>query len=64
MIEESSMREEFSDLTLLKGDRVLAGAYIAYDMHINEIVMRAPIGEVAEINLEVTQTALDAEITL
>lgn len=58
MIEESSMREEFSDLTLLKGDRVLAGAYVAYDMQINEIVMRAPIGTVQQIDLEVENAPL------
>ena len=48
-IDESSMREEFSDLTLLKGDRMLAGAYIAYNIQMDEIVSRNPLGEVAEI---------------
>ena len=47
-IDESSMREEFSDLTLLKGDRVMAGAYIAYDLTINEVVARAKLGTVDE----------------
>jgi hypothetical protein len=47
-IDESSMREEFSDLTLLKGDRVMAGAYIAYDLAINEVVGRSPLGTVDE----------------
>ena len=42
------MREEFSDLTLLKGDRVMAGAYIAYDLAINEVVARAKLGTVDE----------------
>jgi hypothetical protein len=47
-IDETSMREEFSDLTLLKGDRVMAGAYIAYDLAINEVVARAKLGTVDE----------------
>ena len=52
MIDEGTMREEFSDLTLLKGDRVLAGAYISYDMAINERITRQPIGTVSEIDVE------------
>lgn len=52
-IDEGTIREEYSDLTLLKGDRVLAGSYLAYDLSINEIVMREAIGTVAEIDLSV-----------
>lgn len=52
MLDESTMREEFSDLTLIKGDRVLAGAYIGYDLYLNELVYRQPIGEVTEIETE------------
>lgn len=51
-IDESSMREEFSDLTLLKGDRVLAGSYIAYVMQIDEVVSREDIAETAVIEVE------------
>ena len=50
VIDESSVREEYSDLTLLKGDRVLAGAYVSYDLHIDEIIMREPKGTVSEID--------------
>ena len=39
-INESTITEEFSDLTLLKGDRVLAGAYLAYDLEIAETEVR------------------------
>lgn len=39
-INESTVTEEFSDLTLLKGDRVLAGAYIAYDLELAETEVR------------------------
>ena len=52
-IDESTMREEFSDLTLLKGDRVMAGAYIAYDLAIDEIVARADIGRVVAAGVQI-----------
>jgi hypothetical protein len=51
-IDEGTMREEFSDLTLLKGDRVMAGAYIAYDLAIDEVVARADIGTVVEAGIQ------------
>ena len=51
MIDESSMREEFSDLTLLKGDRMLAGSYVAYNIQMDEIVSRKSLGTVDEIVL-------------
>lgn len=49
MIDETSMREEFSDITLLKGDRMLAGSYVAYNIQMDEIVSRKSLGEVDEI---------------
>lgn len=48
MIDEASMREEFSDLTPLKGERFLAGAYIGYEIALDEVVMRKPWGTVDE----------------
>lgn len=39
-IDESGMREEFSDLTPLKGERFLAGAYLGYELSLDEVVMR------------------------
>lgn len=53
-IDEGTIREEYSDLTLLKGDRVLAGSYVAYDLSINEIVMREPLGVVSQVDLGVS----------
>jgi len=50
-IDQTTMREEFSDLTLLKGDRVLAGAYISYNLAIDEIVHREDISSVEEIEV-------------
>jgi len=51
LIDEGTLREEYSDLTLLKGDRVLAGAYLSYDLEINEIVAREDVGTVSEFQL-------------
>lgn len=50
-IDQTTMREEFSDLTLLKGDRVLAGAYVSYTMNIDEVVHREDIATVNEITI-------------
>jgi hypothetical protein len=52
LIDESSMREEYSDLTLLKGDRVMCGAYIAYNLNLNEVVARATVGAVSGWDLD------------
>jgi hypothetical protein len=44
-VEESTMREEFSDLTSLgKGDRIMAGAFIAYEMRSTETLERDVLG--------------------
>jgi hypothetical protein len=51
-IDEGSMQEQFSDLTLLKGDRVLAGAYISYDLSIDEVVDRRPLAEASSVVIE------------
>jgi hypothetical protein len=52
VMNESTLTEEFSDLTLIKGDRVLAGAYLAYDLAMTETVTRQPIGTVNAIDVE------------
>jgi hypothetical protein len=52
IIEESSINEEYSELTLLKGDRYLAGAYIGYDLRIEEVIERENLGIVSEIGLD------------
>jgi hypothetical protein len=52
-VDESSIREEYSDLTLLKGERVMAGAYLSYNLRINEVSHVDTIGEIAQINTDV-----------
>jgi hypothetical protein len=61
LIDEGSIREEFSDITLLKGDRVMSGAFISYVLDIDEVVMRADIGEVSEVDLVAVQVGDGAE---
>jgi hypothetical protein len=43
-VNESTIREEFSDLTLIKGERLLAGSYVAYDLSLEEIIDHTPVG--------------------
>lgn len=52
LIEESTINEEYSELTLLKGDRYLAGSYIGYDLKIEEAIERENLGIVSEFDLE------------
>jgi hypothetical protein len=64
MIDESTVGEEFSDLTLLKGDRVLAGAYIAYDLAIDEVITRKNIAdEVTEFTVDMGVNPLNSAIS-
>lgn len=58
MIDENTMREEFSEITLLKGDRVLCGGYVGYNLGINEVVTRQDIGQIQEIELSVAQQGI------
>jgi len=61
-IDESSLREEYSDLTLLKGDRVLAGGYLAYDLTLREIVMRKAIGQVETLDIETIVVGMTGDL--
>jgi hypothetical protein len=51
-LDESTLTEEFSDLTLIKGDRVLAGAYLGYNLTINEIIYRDQVGSHLSTDLD------------
>jgi hypothetical protein len=48
LIDENSLSEEYSDLTLIKGERVMAGAYIGYTLTLTEVLTRKVIAESAE----------------
>lgn len=43
LVMEDTIREEYSDLTVLKGDRYLAGAYVAYQLAVSETITREPL---------------------
>ena len=49
VINEGTIRQEFSDITLLKGERMLAGGYIQYDLEMTETVSTDPLGVVSMI---------------
>jgi len=51
MIDESSIREEYSDLTLIKGERVMAGSYLGYTLRINEVLRLDAVGEVDDFDV-------------
>ena len=53
MIDEGSIREEYSDLTLIKGERVMAGSYIAYTMTVNEVSTLATLSDSSTYEVEV-----------
>jgi len=60
---EETLSEEFSELTLLKGDRVMAGAYLGYDIELEEVVTREPFGVLDEIEIGVkTMNQLQDEL--
>jgi hypothetical protein len=54
LVDEGTMNEQYADLSLLKGDRYAAGAFIAYDMTLNEVVYRQPLGVAETFNVSVT----------
>jgi len=60
-IDESTLSEEFSDLTLIKGERVLAGAYLGYTLSINEIIYREQVGAYDGVELETVNLREDEE---
>jgi hypothetical protein len=61
-IEESTLTEEYSDLTLLKGDRVMAGAFIGYDVVMEEAITRENIGTLQEIDLTVRNNGFGEDL--
>lgn len=54
-IDENTLREEFSEITLLKGERVLCGGYVGYTLGINEVVARQDIGEIQSLEFTISQ---------
>ena len=63
MIDEGTIREEYSDITLLKGDRMMAGAYVGYTLNLDEVVTRVGFGTVSEIQLTTFSVGPNQELT-
>jgi len=59
MIDESTISEEYSELTLLKGDRYLAGAYVGYELKIEEPIVREKIADFEQFDLGVDSVKLE-----
>jgi len=57
-IDEGTMREEFSELTLVKGERFLAGSFIAYDLSLQETIDHTAVGVVANYDPTVSTLSL------
>lgn len=53
MLDETTLREEYSDLTYVKGQRVVAGAYLAYEFSLNEPIKRMKVGDVSQFDLSI-----------
>lgn len=62
LIDEGTMREEFSDTTLLKGERFMAGAFLGYTLEIDEVVERLDLGEVAEFDFRAVTASIGGEM--
>lgn len=63
VIEESSITEEYSELTLLKGDRFLGGAYVGYDLRIEEPIVREKIADLEMFDIEYQKAKIGQELT-
>jgi hypothetical protein len=62
IIDESTITEEYSELTLLKGDRFLGGAYVGYDLRIEEPIVREKIADFGEVQINYQQAGLNEEL--
>ena len=57
-VDEGTMREEFSEITLVKGERCLAGAFIAYDMQLEETIDHTAVGVMLQGDATVSKISL------
>lgn len=48
LLDETTMREEYSDITYVKGERAVAGGFISYDLSMYEAVVRQDIAKGTE----------------
>lgn len=53
LVEETTLTEEYSDVTAVKGDRYVAGSYLGFDLLVEEELDRATRGTVNSTQVEV-----------
>lgn len=53
-LDESTLREEYSDITYVKGEKCIAGSYLAYEFSLDEVISRSTRGDVDNFGLTVT----------
>lgn len=53
LVNETTMNEQYSDLSLIKGERVMAGGYCGYTLSINETITRKEFGTFDDLELEI-----------
>lgn len=52
LLDEGTLREEYSDVTYVKGSRAVAGSFVSYNMSLDEAILRTNIAELEEITVE------------
>lgn len=52
LLDEGTLREEYSDITYVKGDRAVAGSYLSYNVQIEETLARANIAELSAMQIQ------------
>ena len=57
-VDEGTMREEFSEITLVKGERCLAGSFIAYDMQLEETIDHTHLGVMLQADPTVSKMSI------
>lgn len=50
LLDETTLREEYSDITYVKGERAVAGGYLSYDLSLYEALVRDDIARGTEDN--------------
>lgn len=63
MLDEGSLREEYSDLTLIKGERVMAGAYLSYSLTLNEVSRVPAISDTSSYEVDVVNVAIEDDFS-
>jgi hypothetical protein len=59
LLDETTLREEYSDVTYVKGDRAIAGAYLMYEFSCYERIARQTIADDASFNVGVVPLSWD-----